>query len=171
MMRPASDVVTVSVTVSADPATAFAIFTREVNLWWRSGPKFRIARKQPGIVRFEPWLGGRFMEEVESPSGLQVFTNGRITVWQPPERFQFEWQGMNFAPGESTHVQVEFEAVPAGTRVTVRHSGWASLPADHPVRHGKDGPAFIRMMGFWWGDLMTSFRELAAERLDQAGTS
>ena len=86
-------------------------------------------------------------------------------MWQPPERFQFEWQAVNFAPGESTHVLVVFEAVPTGTRVTVRHSGWATLPADHPVRHGKEGPAFIRMIGLWWGDLMTSFRELAAERL------
>ena len=104
------------------------------------------------------------MEEVESPSGPQVFTMGRITVWQPPERFQFEWRGVNFAAGESTYVQVVFEAVPTGTRVTVRHSGWAALRGDHPVRHGKEGPAFIRMIGLWWGDLMTSFRELAAER-------
>jgi uncharacterized protein YndB with AHSA1/START domain len=170
MMPPASDLVTVSVTVSTDPATAFAIFTKEIDLWWRSGPMFRIAGKQPGVVRFEPWLGGRFIEEVESPSGPQVFTKGRITVWQPPERFQFEWRGVNFAPGESTQVQVVFEAVPTGTRVTVRHSGWATLRADHPVRHGKEGPAFIRMIGLWWGDLMTSFRELAAERLGRVGT-
>ena len=38
MMPPASDQVTVSVTVSADQATAFAIFTEETDLWWRSGP-------------------------------------------------------------------------------------------------------------------------------------
>ena len=163
MMRTASDLVAVSVTVSTDPATAFAIFTTETDLWWRSGPKFRIAGKQPGVVRFEPWLGGRFLEEVESPSGPQVFSKGTITLWQPPERFEFEWQGVNFAPGESTRVEVVFEAVPIGTRVTVRHSGWAALRADHPVRHGHDGPAFIRMMGFWWGELMTSFRERAAE--------
>jgi uncharacterized protein YndB with AHSA1/START domain len=163
MMPPTSDQVTVSVTVSADPATAFAIFTEETDLWWRAGPKFRIAGRQPGAVRFEPWLGGRLMEEFESPAGRQVFTHGKITAWQPPERFQFEWRGVNFAPGESTQVQVVFEAVPTGTRVTVRHSGWATLPADHPVRHGKDGPAFLRMMGLWWGELMTSFRERAAE--------
>ena len=170
MTPPASDVVTVSVNVPADPATAFAIFTTETDLWWRSGPRFRIAGKQPGVVRFEPWVDGRFMEEVESPSGPQVFTKGSITVWQPPEQFQFEWRGVNFAPGESTHVQVMFEAVPTGTRVTVRHSGWAALRSDHPVRHGQAGPAFIRRLGLWWGELMTSFRELAAERLDRAGT-
>lgn len=169
MMPFSSDVVTVSVTVSTDPATAFDIFTKETNLWWRRGPKFRIAGKQPGVVRFEPWLGGRLLEEVESPSGPRVFTEGTITAWQPPEQFQFEWRGVNFAPGESTRVHVVFEPVPTGTRVTVRHSGWAALRPDHPVRHGQQGSAFIRGMGLWWGDLMTSFRELAAERRDEAG--
>src|SRR4051812_47288047 len=105
-MKPhSSDVVTVSVTVSADPATAFAIFTEESDLWWRKGPRFRIAGKQPGVVRFEPRLGGRFLEEVQAPSGPKLFEIGTITLWQPPERFEFEWRGVNFAPGESTHVQ------------------------------------------------------------------
>jgi uncharacterized protein YndB with AHSA1/START domain len=164
MTPRASDVVTVSVTVAADQATAFAIFTAETNLWWRSGPKFRIAGKQPGVVRFEPWPGGQMLEEFESASGPRVFIRGRITEWQPPARFRFEWRGVNFAPGESTQVEVVFEAVPTGTRVTVRHSGWAALRPDHPVRHGQAGPEFIRSTGLWWGDLMTSLRELAAER-------
>jgi uncharacterized protein YndB with AHSA1/START domain len=163
-MPPASDVVTVSVTVPAEPATAFALFTEETDLWWRTGPKFRMAGKERGLVRFEPWLGGRFMEEYASPSGPQVFEKGTITVWRPPERFEFEWQGGNFAPGESTHVEVAFEAVPLGTRVTVRHSGWAGLRPDHPVRHGFEDAGFIRMIGLWWGELMTSLREFAAER-------
>lgn len=162
MNAPASDVVTVSVTVSTDPATAFALFTQETDLWWRHGPKFRIAGKQPGVIRFEPRLDGQFTEEFDSPSGPQVFTKGKITAWQPPERFQFEWRGVNFAPGESTQVEVVFEAVPTGTRVTVRHSGWAALRPDHPVRHGQQGPAFIRANGLWWGELMTAFREFAA---------
>lgn len=158
-MTPASDSVTVSVTVPADPASAFAIFTTETDLWWGRGPKFRFAGRQPGIVRFEPRLGGRLMEEFESPSGPRTFTKGTITVWHPPERFRFDWRGGNFAPDESTTVEVTFEAVPTGTRVTVRHSGWAGLRADHPVRHGLDGPAFIRMNGMWWAELMTSYRE------------
>jgi uncharacterized protein YndB with AHSA1/START domain len=113
-------------------------------------------------LRFEPRLGGNLIEEFESPAGPQVFTMGNITVWRPPERFEFEWRGMNFAPGESTHVEVLFESVPTGTRVTVRHSGWATLRPDHPVRHGQQGAEFIRARGLWWADLMTSFREFAA---------
>ena len=55
-MTPPSDLVTVSVTVSTDPATAFVLFTEEIDLWWRRGPKFRIAGKQRGVLRFERCL-------------------------------------------------------------------------------------------------------------------
>jgi len=167
-MTPANDIVTISVTVEADPAEAFTIFTERTDLWWRRGPKFRVAGRNPGLLRFEPREGGRLMEQFESSSGLQTFTLGKITVWDPPERFRFEWRATNFAPGESTQVEVMFEAVPTGTRVTVRHSGWAAIRADHPARHGKQGAEFIRERGLWWADLMTSFREFVSERQDGA---
>jgi uncharacterized protein YndB with AHSA1/START domain len=160
---PASDVVTVSVNVSVEPALAFAIFTEETDLWWRRGPKYRIAGKERGRLNFEPRLGGIFTEEFESPAGPQTFTMGEITVWQPPDRFQFEWRGINFAPGESTRVDVSFVSVPGGTRVTVRHSGWSALPLDHPVRHGQSGVDFLRATGLWWADLLTALRESVIE--------
>jgi len=163
-MTPASDLVTVSVTVATDPQDAFVLFTEEIDHWWRRGPKFRIAGRERGLLRFEPRLGGRLIEEYESSAGPRAFTKGEITAWQPPERFAFEWRGVNFAPGESTHVEVCFEAVPTGTRVTVRHSGWAALRPDHPARHGQPAPAFLRSLGLWWGELMTSYREFIDAR-------
>jgi hypothetical protein len=64
-------------------------------------------------------------------------------------------------PGDCATVTVAVRFAPSGsgTLVTVRHSGWSALPADHPVRHGLAGAAFIRMIGMWWGELMTSLRE------------
>ena len=149
--------VTVSVTVNADPATAFRLFTEETDLWWRRGPRFRIAGRNPGVIQFEPRLGGTLTETFDG----HVFPTGAITAWDPPFRFQFEWRGVNFAPGESTTVEVTFDAVPSGTRVTVRHSGWAALRPDHPVRHGKPVPVFIQTLGLWWADLLTALREHA----------
>ena len=81
-----------------------------------------------------------------------------MQVWEPPQRLVFEWRNADFAPHEHTQVEVTFAASAGGTRVTVVHSGWSTLRGDHPVRHGQDVPAFIRMMGLWWGDLMTSLR-------------
>lgn len=152
------DQVTVSVTVPTDPATAFALFTEETDRWWKRGPKFRVAGRNPGIIRFEPRAGGHLSEEFESAHGPQVFTMGTITAWDPPSRFAFEWRGANYAPGESTHVEVAFDAVPTGCRVTVRHSGWSALPPHHAVRHGLPVEGFIRMTGLWWSELMTSYR-------------
>lgn len=149
------DSVRVSVTVDADPATAFAIFTEETGLWWRRGPRFRATGRAPGAIRFEPGEGGRLIEEFDG----QSFVAGSITAWRPPAFFSFEWRATNFAPGESTRVEVTFEAVPTGTRVTVVHAGWAALRDDHPVRHGQPSAAFLRAKGLWWGDLLTALRE------------
>ncbi|HJZ86708.1 MAG TPA: SRPBCC domain-containing protein [Polyangia bacterium] len=163
MSAPAGDCARVTVQVAVPPEVAFDVFTREIDLWWRRGPKFRIAGKRPGVLTFESGVGGRLFESVELPSGPRAFEVGRITAWEPPARLEFEWRGVNFKPGEKTVVEVRFAKAGAGTLVTVEHRGWSALPADHPARHGLVGPAFSRMIGLWWGELMTSLREHVAQ--------
>jgi uncharacterized protein YndB with AHSA1/START domain len=90
-----------------------------------------------------------------------VFEVGTVKVWQPSERLVFEWRASNFAVGERTEVEVSFVPSRSGTQVTVEHRGWSAIRPDHPVRHGQEVAAFIRMMGMWWGDQMTSMRLLA----------
>jgi uncharacterized protein YndB with AHSA1/START domain len=159
---PAGDQVRVSVLVAVPPAAAFEIFTQEIDRWWRRGPRLRASRTQRGIICIEPRVGGRLFESIESGAGEHVVQTGTVTAWEPPSRLCFDWQGVNFAPGEKTNVEVGFAPSPSGTLLTVTHRGWSGLRADHPVRHGREPAAFIRMMGMWWGDLMTSLRELAA---------
>jgi hypothetical protein len=154
------DKATASVTVDTDPATAFRMFTEETTLWWRRGVKYRVAGRNPGDVIFEAKPGGRLLESFETASGPRVIELGRITVWEPPTRFCFHWRAANFAPEEVTEVEVLFLALRAGTSVTVHHRGWSHLRTDHPVRHGEEGVQFIRRIGLWWGDQLTSYREL-----------
>ncbi len=156
------DQVEVSVIVSVDPVAAFDLFTRETDLWWRRGLRFRAGGRSPGALQFEPGVGGRLFEEFTGDAGPCLVEFGRITLWQPPARLVFEWRNVNFAPDERTEVDISFEAADSGTRVTVIHRGWAGLPADHPARHGKETAAFIRMIGLWWGDLLSAFREHVA---------
>ena len=158
------DRATVSVSVAVTQATAFEVFTRETDLWWRRGPRFRFGRR-PGVLSFEPSLGGRLFESFPSESGTHVREVGRVTVWEPPSRLVFTWRNVNFADDESTEVEVVFVSTETGTLVTVQHRGWGALPGDHPARHGLEGPAFSRMMGMWWGELMTGMREF----IDQKG--
>lgn len=162
--RGRGDQAKVSVRVAVDVATAFEVFTQEMDLWWRQGPRYRIAGKTPGRLTLEPRPGGRLLEAYTLESGPQLFERGRIKVWEPPTRLVFDWRNMNFAPGESTEVEVQFEPSGQGTLVTVCHRGWTGIPPGHPVRHGMEVPEFLRMMGLWWSDLMSAMREYVATR-------
>ena len=164
MSEPAGDRARVSVLVKVEPAAAFRIFTEEIDLWWRRGLKYRVAGKRRGVIHIEPGIGGRLFESFETARGTtKVVETGRVTAWEPPSRVAFEWRAVNFAPAECTQVDVRFEPSPSGTLVTVTHSGWSEIRPDHPARHRLEVPAFLRMMGLWWGDLMTSMR-MHAER-------
>jgi uncharacterized protein YndB with AHSA1/START domain len=159
---PPGDSARVSVFVGVPPAAAWDVFTRETDLWWRQGPRFRIAGARRGTLAFEPGPGGRLFETWGEPPDARTHTAGRVLTWEPPALLELEWRGVNFRPGESTRVTVRFVAQGDGTLVTVHHAGWSSLPAGHPVRHGLEGAAFVRMIGLWWGDLLTALREHAA---------
>lgn len=157
-MSSPTDSVVVTTVVAADASTTFALFTEDVDLWWKQGPRFRGAG---GTLRFEPGEGGRLIQQDLDGSEFEF---GRISVWKPGDRLVFGWRNRNFAQGEITEVEVQFEAVGESTRVTVTHRGWDALRPDHPSRHGLEGSAFGAMMGVWWGDQALSLRLLVNER-------
>ncbi|MBE7417228.1 MAG: SRPBCC domain-containing protein [Ideonella sp.] len=152
------------VTVAVPPVQAFRIFTEQIELWWRRGPRFRCAPGDAGLIAIEPHVGGRVFESYTVDAREHVVEIGRIRIWDPPHRLLFDWRAANFAPAEHTEVEVLFEPSPAGTRVTVTHRGWAAIRADHPVRHGRVGPEFSREIGLWWGALLSALRVHAAPR-------
>jgi uncharacterized protein YndB with AHSA1/START domain len=154
----------VTVFVKVSPTDAFRVFTHETDLWWRHGRKFRIGGRRPGRIAFEEGPGGRLFETFELPSGSRILDVGKITVWDPPSLLAFEWRNVNFTADQKTLVEVSFREFGDGTLVQLRHSGWNMLPAKHPARHGLQGPDFSRMIGLWWGELMSSMREYVAER-------
>ena len=163
-----TDKAIVSVLVAVPPADAFEVFTKEIDLWWKQGPAYRIAGRRRGQLSFEGGVGGRLFESFvasKASDATRTIEIGTITEWEPPARFAFEWRGVNFAKGESTHVEVRFDPSPSGTLVTVEHGGWSKLRPDHPVRHGEPGDGvLVRRMGTWWGALMSSLREHVLRR-------
>jgi uncharacterized protein YndB with AHSA1/START domain len=159
----AGDRVAVTVRVEVAPEVAFEVFTTEIDLWWRRGVAYRASGRSHGMLALEPRLGGRLFEEYRGAAGPAVHEIGTITAWEPPARLAFEWRGSNFAPGESTHVEVTFTRTASGaTEVALVHTGFAALRPDHPVRHGQPVPVFIGTIGRWWGDLLSSLREHAS---------
>ncbi len=163
-MSRAGDQARVSVLVAVPPDEAFRVFTEEIDQWWRRGLAYRVAGARRGMLHMEPRVGGRLYESFEVGTGTKVFETGSVLEWEPPARLVFEWRAANFAPGERTEVEVTFAPSPSGTLVCVTHRGWSGVRPDHPARHGLEVGPFLRMMGMWWGDLASSYREHVSAR-------
>ncbi len=159
MTAAAGDRALVAVGVAVAPELAFEVFTREIDLWWRRGPRFRRYQGERAVIAIEPGVGGRVFEAADDATPAQEV--GRVLAWQPPRLLRFEWRAANFGPHERTEVEVTFEPAGDGTLVTVTHRGWASLRGDHPVRHGQAPADFIAQRGRWWGALLSSYRLIA----------
>jgi len=155
----AGEHVVVSTVVAVAPREAFEIFTRDVDAWWRRGPRFRA----PGddVMRFEPGPSGRLVAESKAGETREI---GRVLEWAPEAgRLIFEFRAVNFGPGEATEVELRFEPTDAGTRVTLEHRGLDALRPDHPARHGLEGTALVALYGAWWADLLIEVRARVAE--------
>jgi uncharacterized protein YndB with AHSA1/START domain len=148
----------ISVAVAVPPDFAFRLFTEDIDRWWGTGRKYRQSDTQSSLIRLEPKLGGRLFESFERGGAPQVWEAGKVLVWEPPRRLSFSWRNANFTEHEQTHVDVHFESTRSGTLVTVTHSGFSSLRADHPARHGLASGEFLRLMGLWWGEQLTALR-------------
>ena len=164
--KPRGDQVRVTMAVAVPQDVAFEIFTNEIDRWWRKGPRFRNAGMNAGMIRLEAGVGGRLFESIESAGVERVFVVGRVQAWEPPSRLVFTWKNEVFAVNEDTEVEVTFAPTARGTLVTVTHRGWASIRPDHPARHSMPPDEFIRSLGTWWGDQMSSMRLLTEQQRD-----
>jgi uncharacterized protein YndB with AHSA1/START domain len=155
-----ADSVTVSIEIAVPPAVAFAVFTEDLDAWWQRGPRYRFRPPYEGVLRLEGGVGGRLLH-LRFTHDTDPFVVGRVRVWEPPARLAFSWRLPNFAPHQTTEVEIRFDAVTEGTRVTLTHRGWDSVPSDHPARHGQMGRAFVLFKGHWWAGVLGAVRRHA----------
>jgi hypothetical protein len=120
-----TDSVTTSIEVAVDPATAFEVFTEEIDAWYRRGPhNFADPARAVGI-RFEPGVGGRLIEVYDATTG-EGHTAGEIVVWDPGRR-------LVFVDNRKTEVDVRFER---DGEAATRHSR-APRPRTPPPRRSR----------------------------------
>ena len=143
--------VVVSVDVNLDPAAAFEIFTGEIDRWWRPGAQNWNNRFRAVSIRIEPGAGGRWLEVLEEPA--ELFECGWITAWEPPTRFAFVDRDVGHDI-DGTEVEVRFDPIEDGTRVTLEHSGWEKLESGLAA-HKQE----LKTMG--WGHILGWYREWA----------
>jgi uncharacterized protein YndB with AHSA1/START domain len=116
-----------TVEVAVDPHTAFAVFTEEIGDWYVGG---RHAWQDPERalgIRFEPGVGGRWLEMWDDGGGYEL---GVIQAWEPGSRLVVSYRHPRLPPEPLTEIEVRFEPVDGGTRVTLEHRGWDRLPPD-----------------------------------------
>lgn len=117
-IRPAP--VRKSVTVAADLALAFKVFTADIGRWWP--PSHTIGSTPAKSTVIEPGVGGRCYGVGEDDAEAHW---GDVLVWSPPDRLVIAWRvttQWTYDPDLTTEVDVTFTAVEGGrTRVDLEH--------------------------------------------------
>ena len=101
-----------AVKVAVEPTRAFTAFTDEIDSWWVRGPINFFDASRAVAMRIEPGIGGRVLEIYDDAQG-DALELGRITVWEPGRQLTYR------SLVDDTEVEVHFEAVEGGTRVSV----------------------------------------------------
>lgn len=107
-MKDIAGTVRVGIDVGLDPTATFAVLVEEL----------AAALARQGI-RFERGVGGHVVA-----GAIEV---GHVVAWEPSTRIGLEWHPADWQPDQVTHVDVRFEPIDEGTRVTMEHLGWGRL--------------------------------------------
>lgn len=127
-----------TVEVPCSQERAFGIFTSDFSAWWPkdkhsvSAMSGQPARK----VMMDPKKGG-VLTEIAADGTEHNW--GSVSTFQPHERLSLLWH-IGTSVEKATLVDVTFEAVSGGTRVTLTHHGWEALGEDaDKMREGYNG--------------------------------
>jgi uncharacterized protein YndB with AHSA1/START domain len=141
-------VATAAVEVPCAPETAFDVFTRDIGAWWKRDTRYWNDAARGLELRFEPQPGGRLIEVHDRETG-EGFEIGHVLAWEPGKRLVFTWRQDDWSSSESTVVEVRFEAVSGGTRVTVEHGGWEGVGSVAPGLAEGYGQGWAELLGFY----------------------
>jgi uncharacterized protein YndB with AHSA1/START domain len=143
-----------SVTVSASPERAFALFTGRMGGWWKPGMTIGA---QPHVeIVVEPRVDGRWFERDADGNETDW---GKVLAWEPPGRALLGWQlngDFAFDPELVTEVEIMFVPVGTGTRVTLTHS--------RLERYGDAADRVAAQLSGGWPSLVQMFADFAEEQ-------
>jgi uncharacterized protein YndB with AHSA1/START domain len=113
-------VVLATVDVAASPERVFTALTDPTELvqWWGV----------PGEYRSAEWtidlrVGGRWELRGYRTDGHLFLVEGEYLAIEAPTRLVLRWRP-SWEPGPDTTVSYRLEAIPGGTRITLRHDGF-----------------------------------------------
>ncbi len=111
-----------SVEIAAPPERVFAaLSTAEVAEWWGSPDSYRVT-KWTADVR----PGGSWCCDGVSANGEEFTVSGDILRVEPPNLLVQTWKYADQTTPATT-LQYRIDAIPGGSRVTVRHEGFTDM--------------------------------------------
>ncbi len=121
-----SDTILATADVEAPPERVFrALTTDEVERWWGSADTYRVTQWTADLR-----AGGRWSLVVRHPDGNAFPASGQFLELDPPHKLvqtrKYDWDSPGLGRRE-TRVTFRLDPIPRGTRVTVRHDGFAGL--------------------------------------------
>ena len=129
---------------------AFRLFTDGIGRWWPLEHYSYGGGRSAGI-HLEPWVGGRFYEQLVDGDVLQV---GTVTRCDPPRSIVFTWAAPDWAA--QTEVTVSFSEDADGTDVAVAHRFFDRVgPEGGELRNGFAGG---------WTEVLRSFADAAGDQ-------
>lgn len=113
------DPVAKTIEIGLNPAEAFDLFVNKMDLWWPLD-SHAVSTDDAVEIQIDGRVGGSIWE-VTRHGEEHVW--GSIAVYDVGKRIEIRWH-----PGapesEATIVDVRFDSIDSGTRVTLIHSGW-----------------------------------------------
>ena len=142
------------IVVAVDPEKAFEAWTAGINNWWKLDSPFWMDKERRLGLRFEPEVGGRFIEVYDEETG-EGYEIGRVTAWEPGHKLGYTWRQADWPEEAITDVTVTFEPVGNCTRVGVRHTGFEKL-REAGVGWASGYNQGLRMLLDWFAEAVTA---------------
>jgi len=142
---PLLDPVVVTVSVPADAAVAFEVFTTGLGSWWPLAG-FSLGADRITAVEVDGRVGGR-IDEVWDDGTRRQWAD--VLAWDPPHTVALAWNPGGYEAGRApTRVDVTFaEETPGTTTVRLVHTGWEVWGAEaEETRAGYDS-GWVEVLG------------------------
>jgi uncharacterized protein YndB with AHSA1/START domain len=119
----AEGVILARVEITVPPDRVFcALTTEELTKWWGAEGQYRTTK-----FSIDPRPGGQWRTDGVGADGTSFHVGGEVVEIDPPHRLVQTWKS-SWDKGTPTTVSYLLEPVDGGTRVTVRHFGFAGRP-------------------------------------------
>jgi uncharacterized protein YndB with AHSA1/START domain len=117
-------VIVATVEIAAPPERVFrALTTAELADWWGEEGLYKVTEYTADLR-----VGGSWISKGVGADGKPFSVSGTILELQPPRRlvqtWRYDWEG-----GGETRLTYQLDPIEGGTRVTVRHEGFADQKA------------------------------------------